>query len=127
MNDLDKVFSQVADMIQEARNNAYRKVNEELVRMYWRIGQFLSQQANESKYGDAWIDSLSAYIQMQFPGIKGFNRRGLYRMKQFYETYAEHEKVSPLVTQISWTNHLIILAGSKTAEEREFYIRLCIK
>ena len=29
--------------------------------------------------------------------------------------------------QISWTNHLIILAGSKTAEEREFYIRLCIK
>ena len=127
MNDLDKVFSQVADMIQEARNNAYRKVNEELVRMYWRIGQFLSQQANESKYGDAWIDSLSAYIQMQFLGIKGVNRRGLYRMKQFYETYAEHEKVSPLVTQISWTNHLIILAGSKTAEEREFYIRLCIK
>ena len=46
MNDLDKVFSQVADMIQEARNNAYRKVNEELVRMYWRIGQFLSRNCS---------------------------------------------------------------------------------
>jgi len=36
-----------------------------------------------------------------FPGIKGFNRRGLYRMKQFYETYKDNEIVTPLVTQIS--------------------------
>ena len=51
-------------------------------------------------YGDGYIDSLSAYIQRQFPGIKGFTRRGLYRMKQFYETYAGNEKVSTLLTQI---------------------------
>jgi len=35
--------------------------------------------------------------------------------------------VSPLVTQISWSNHLIILSGAKTIEEKEFYINLCIK
>ena len=35
------------------------------------------------------------------PGVKGFNRRGLYRMKQFYETYKDDEFVTPLVTQIS--------------------------
>lgn len=64
---------------------------------------------------------------MAFPGIKGFNRRGLYRMKQFYETYYENENVSPLVTQISWTNHLLIMSGCKSNEEREFYIRLSIK
>ena len=47
-------------------------------------------------YGDGYIDSLAEYIQRQFPGIKGFNRRGLYRMKQFYETYAGNKKVAPL-------------------------------
>lgn len=33
-------------------------------------------------------------------------------------------KVSPLVTQLSWTNHLIIMSGSKSDEEREFYMTL---
>ena len=47
-------------------------------------------------------------------------------MKQFYETYAENEKVSALLTQLSWTNHLLIMSGSKSEEEREFYIRLAI-
>ena len=48
-------------------------------------------------------------------------------MKQFYETYRDDEIVTPLVTQISWTNHLLIMSGSKTAEERRFYIELCIR
>ena len=48
-------------------------------------------------------------------------------MKQFYETYKDDEIVTPLVTQISWTNHLLIMSGSKSIEERRFYIDLCIK
>jgi len=44
-------------------------------------------------------------------------------MKQFYELYAGNEKVSALLTQLSWTNHLLIMSGSKSEEEREFYIR----
>jgi len=46
---------------------------------------------------------------MNYPELKGFNRQGLYRMKQFYELYKDDEIVSPLVTQLSWTNHLKIL------------------
>lgn len=120
-------FTEVVKIIEDARSNAYRKVNEELILMYQKIGQFLSEKSKEASYGDGYMDSLSAYIQSQFPGIKGFNRRGLYRMKQFYETYAGNEKVSPLVTQLSWTNHLIILSSCKTDEEREFYMRLAIQ
>lgn len=127
MNELDNTFSEIAKIIEEARDNAYRKVNEELILMYQRIGRFLSEKSKEANYGDSYIDSLADYIQKQFPGIKGFNRRGLYRMKQFYETYAQNEKVSPLVTQLSWTNHLLIMSGSKSDEEREFYMRLAIK
>lgn len=127
MNELDNTFSEIAKIIEEARDNAYRKVNEELILMYQRVGQLLSEKSKEANYGDSYIDSLADYIQNQFPGIKGFNRRGLYRMKQFYETYAGNEKVSPLVTQLSWTNHLLIMSGSKSDEEREFYMRLAIK
>ena len=48
-------------------------------------------------------------------------------MKQFYETYKDNEFVSTLLTQISWSNHIAILAASKSDEERELYIKLCIK
>ncbi len=91
--------------------------------MYWKVGEFLSKETEHASYGDAYIDEISREIQETFPGIKGFNRRGLYRMKKFYETYKDND----IVTQISWTNHLLIMSGCKTDEEREFYIRLCIK
>ena len=105
MNELDKSFDQVASIIENARENAYRKVNEELILMYQNVGRFLSEQSKKASYGDSYIDSLASYIQNQFPGIKGFNRRGLYRMKQFFELYNGNEKVSALLTQLSWTNH----------------------
>lgn len=114
-------------IIEESRQNALKKVNEELIKMYWKVGEFLSKETEHTSYGDAYIDEISREIQETFPGIKGFNRRGLYRMKKFYETYKDNEIVTPLVTQISWTNHLLIMSGCKTDEEREFYIRLCIK
>ena len=102
-------------------------MNEELILMYSKIGQFLSEKSKEAAYGVGYVDSMAEYIHTQYPGIKGFNRRGLYRMKQFYELYAGNEKVSTLLTQLSWSNHLCIMSGCKSDEEREFYMRLAIK
>ena len=48
-------------------------------------------------------------------------------MKKFYETYRDDEFVTTLLTQISRSNHLVILSKAKTVEERHFYITLCIK
>ena len=48
-------------------------------------------------------------------------------MKQFYETYRDKEKLSPLVREISWSNNLLILSGCKTDEAKEFYLRLCAR
>ena len=127
MNEIDNSFAEIAQIISTARDNAFRKINEELILMYQQIGKFLSERSKEAGYGDRYIDSLAEYIQSRFPGIKGFTRRGLYRMKQFYETYAGNEKVSALLTQLSWTNHLLIMSGSKSDEEREFYIRLAVR
>ena len=81
MNEMDKGFDQVVNIINQARDNAFRKVNEELILMYQAVGKFLSERAKEASYGDGYIDALSEYIQDRFPGIKGFDRRGLYRMK----------------------------------------------
>ena len=120
-------FSNIISIIEAAKQRAIKAVNAELINMYWEVGKYLSSLVEDSSFGDKVIDEIAAYIAENNPAIKGFNRRGLYRMKQFYETYKNDEIVTPLVTQISWTNHLLIMSGSKSAEERRFYIELCIK
>ncbi len=118
MKEVNSAFPQVTDIIETAKNSAYKKVNEELINMYWNIGAFLSKEAENAAFGDAYIDSISEYIQEQFPGIKGFNRRGLYRMKKFYETYVSDEFVTALLTQISWTK--VLLEPIKGLKENPF-------
>ena len=120
-------FPEILSIIDNARSRALKAVNAELIQMYWDVGQYLSALCAEASFGDKVIDEIAAYIAEVNPQIKGFNRRGLYRMKQFYETYKGDEFVTPLVTQISWTNHLLIMSGSKSAEERHFYMELCAK
>ena len=127
MSDEIALASVIIDIIKESRQNALKKVNEELIKLYWKVGKYVSEESKNANFGDAYIDSLSEQIQVAFPGIKGFNRRGLYRMKQFYETYEDDEFVSALLTQISWTNHLSIISKAKTKEERHFYLTLCVK
>jgi predicted nuclease of restriction endonuclease-like (RecB) superfamily len=114
-------------IIDQSRQNALKRVNEELINMYWKVGEYLSVESEKASFGDAYIDSVSEEVQEAFPGIKGFNRRGLYRMKKFYETYKDDDFVTTLLSQISWSNHLSIMSKAKTAEERHFYMELCVK
>lgn len=124
---ITKSFAKIAGIIENARENTFQKVNEELIKMYWNVGEFLSGESKQASFGDAYMDSVAEFIQQEFPGIKGFTRRGLYRMKQFYEIYKDDEFVSTLLTQISWSNHLAIISKAKTEEERHFYLMLSIK
>lgn len=124
---INKHFFEVLAMIKQARYNAIKNVNSELVKLYWNIGEYLSKKLASSEWGDAVVDGLAEYIQENHPEFKGFTRRGLFRMRQFYETYRRDRIVSPLVTQISWTNHLMILSKTKSLEEKEFYMRLSAK
>ncbi len=120
-------FSDIISIIEGAKQRAMKAVNTELINMYYEVGKYLSSLCAESAFGDKVIDEVAKYIAESNPTIKGFNRRALYRMKQFYETYKDDEFVSTLLSQISWSNHLAIMSGTKLAEERRFYIELCIK
>lgn len=118
-------FDELISIIDNARTRALKAVNAELIQMYWNVGEYLSALVANSGFGDKVIDEVAAFIAKENPGVKGFNRRGLYRMKRFYETYKDDEFVTALLSQISWTNHLQIMSGSKSQEERHFYMQLC--
>lgn len=93
-------FKQVVLLIEEARNRAFHKVNEELVLLYFKVGNLVSEKVSAGAWGENTVEELASFIQDNCPGLKGFNRRGLYRMKQFYETYSSPEFVSTLATHL---------------------------
>ena len=126
-NSLELNFSEVINMIETRRNNAYKKVNEELISLYWDFGKYISEKVNDSNWGDKIVDKLVEFMKREYPTMRGFNRSGIYRMKQFYETYKDNKIVAPLVKQISWTHNVMILGATNSIEEKEFYIKMCIK
>lgn len=72
-------FQKVVNIIESAKERAYRKVNEELILMYRDIGEYISKQSYNSAYGDAFVQKLADFFAENYPELKGFNRRGLYR------------------------------------------------
>ena len=120
-------FNEIAQLIASARQRAVQAVNTSLVALYWQVGQTISCKIAQAEWGDGVVTQLAAHLARVQPGLRGFTRSNLFRMKQFYEAYHADEKVSPLVRQLPWTHNLIILNQSKRSEEREFYLRLAIK
>ena len=71
-----------------------------------------------AEWGEGVVEQLAQHIATTQPGLKGFTRRNLFRMRQFYEAYREPELVTALLTLLPWTHNLIILSRSKRPEER---------
>ncbi len=126
-NFLHNEFEPIIELIRNARHKVYYRINTELVTLYWNIGKYVSEKVNTGNWGDGVVKQLAGYIRRQYPNLKGFTKRGLYRMKQFYETYNGIENVSALLTQLTWTNHITILSKCKTLEEKQFYLLLAAK
>jgi predicted nuclease of restriction endonuclease-like (RecB) superfamily len=120
-------FDEILVLIQSARQRAFQAVNVELIDLYWQVGQTISRKIEAAEWGDGVVDQLAAYLARTQPALQGFTRRNLFRMRQFYESYRDHEMVSALLRQLPWTHNLIILSQSKRPEEREFYLRLAVR
>jgi predicted nuclease of restriction endonuclease-like (RecB) superfamily len=122
----EPAFSEVLSLIQTAKQRAYQAVNTELVNLYWQVGEYISLKVESAEWGDAVTGELARYLAKTQPGLRGFTRASLFRMRQFFECYRHNAIVAPLVRQLPWSHNLIILSASKRDEEREFYIRLAI-
>jgi predicted nuclease of restriction endonuclease-like (RecB) superfamily len=114
---MDLRFTDIIQLINQSRANAIRAVNEELINLYWKIGEFISRKIEQSEWGDSVITELAKYIQQNEPDIKGFSDKNIWRMKQFYEAYKDFPKLSTLLREISWSHNLAIFPGARLVSE----------
>ena len=123
----DERFDEVLALIHNAKQQAMQAVNTRLIELYWQVGAYISRKLEQAEWGDAVVSQLAEHLARTQPGLRGFTRSNLFRMRQFYETYRGEEKVAPLARQLSWSHNLIIFSQSKRPEEREFYLRMAVQ
>ncbi|MBD2056575.1 DUF1016 domain-containing protein [Oculatella sp. FACHB-28] len=121
------LLAEIKQRVRSAQYEALKAVNKELIALYWDIGKLIVTRLEVERWGKAVVRNLAQDLQNEFPGMSGFSAANLWRMRLFYETYVNHEKLAPMVREIGWTHNLVILEKCKDDLEREFYLRMTRK
>jgi hypothetical protein len=83
-----------------ARKRVWHAAHLELVDTYWRIGEYISHKVAEQGWGRSTVERLSAWLLSREVGLRGFSASNLWRMRQFFDTYAADPKLAPLVREL---------------------------
>ncbi len=121
------LLMEIKQRIRSAQYEALKAVNREMINLYWDIGQIIVTQQQGASWGKSVVEQLAKDLQAEFPGISGFSAANLWRMRLFYESYVNNEKLAPMVREIGWSHNLVIVEKCKDDLEREFYIRMTRK
>ena len=101
-----KVFVQeIKSKILSSQYEALKKVNKELISLYWNIGEDIVLKQEKYNWGKSVVKNLSAELQKEFVGMKGFSSQNLWNMRQFYLEYKKNEKLQTLSREIGWSHN----------------------
>lgn len=101
-------YRNISEILQTARQNAYRAVNFVMVEAYWNIGRLIIEEEQQGKqradYGTHLIKNLSVKLNADFG--KGFSEQSLWNMRLFYLKFPI---LSALRRELTWTHYKMLL------------------
>lgn len=118
------LFDRASYLIENARNNAYRQINESLVRRNWELGKMIAEEElkgeNRAKYGTTLIKELSKRLTATYG--KGFTKTNLYTFVQFFNMFPKifHTACGKSALLLSWS-HYRTLIQELNNEARQWY------
>ncbi len=127
---------EIKELIYRRQYEAMKRVNSELIHLYWEIGEEIERLQREKGWGKSIVEILANELQKDFPGVQGFSARNLWRMRNFYIEYTKKENLPPmvsetqnaslppLVAEISWSKICVIIEKCKDSLKREFYVKM---
>lgn len=119
--DYSTLLQAVKQRVREAQYQALRQVNRQQIQLYWDLGQLIAERQQQHGWGKSVVETLARDLQTEFVGVSGFSVQNLWYMRQFYLEYSADELLQPLVGEISWAKHLLIMGKCKDPQERLFY------
>ena len=118
-----KLFiTELKTRIQTTQVRAALSVSRELITLYWQIGQDIVTAQKQYAWGDKVLERIAKDLQDALPGVEGFSKANLYRIRAFYLSYADESQfVAQLVRQIPWGHNIVLLQKLKDASQRLWY------
>lgn len=116
------LLTEIKLMVEHSQNKALLRVNSELLFLYWNIGKTIVAQQEQQGWGTKVVDKLAKDLSIIFPDTKGFSVRNLKNMQRFANAYPDFQIVQPVVAQLSWTHHIILLDSFSDEKTRLWYI-----
>ena len=123
----DEFLHSLKERIRQAQVRAALAVNQELVLLYWQIGQDILQRQSQEGWGAKVIGKLAKDLKAEFPEMKGFSSRNLNYMRSFAKAYPDEPIVQQLAAQIPWFHNCVLLDKVKNDNERLWYIQQTIE
>lgn len=132
MQGYSEFLKQIKAKIRKAQIKAALAVNSELIQLYWDIGKAIVEKQEKEGWKTQIIEKLCKDIQNDFPGIEGFSRINVFRMRAFYLAYARVSQAVTLlndlpIARIPWGHNILILTKIKNTQERLWYAELVIQ
>jgi hypothetical protein len=84
--ELNSHFENTRQIIRQGRAKALQTAYTEQLKVYWNIGAYVHQKLDAASWGVKVVDTLANWLKENEPGLKGFDRRTLYRMQDFYQS-----------------------------------------
>lgn len=106
-------FAEILSLIELRKSRAYFAINNEMIWRNWEVGKYVSQKIKAAEWGDKVVEALAKYLKEQMPTLKGFDRRAIYRMVNFYDLYSDIEFVvamPPLLQLLGNESNTIVSA-----------------
>jgi hypothetical protein len=85
--ELQHHFEQVRRLIRQGQTRALQAAYAEQLSVYWQVGAYVYHRLEASVWGDKVVNQLAAWLKEKDPSLKGFDKRALYRMKEFYSVW----------------------------------------
>ncbi len=135
--DYSAFIRDVKHRIQSAQIKAAVRVNQELLTLYWELGERIIEKQREAQWGEGFLKQMSRDLLGDFPEMKGFSQRNLELIRQwvsFWQQLGAKNVQQPvaqiakqLVSQIPWGHNILISRKISGLDEALFYVRKTIE
>ena len=124
-------IGELKQRIRQSQIKAAVKVNTELLRLYWELGNDIVERQKNSQWGDGFLKQLSQDLSAEFPEMGGFSVRNLQLICKWYNFYNQKLTITKqVVSQLQedffstpWGHHILIMQRCKDIETALFYVQ----
>ncbi len=140
---IDKDYSawlkEIKNKVRTVQLKAAVKVNSEMLNLYWELGSDIVEKQATTKWGDGFLNKLSHDLMAEFPNMKGFSKRNLELIRQWYLFYTKEKAIAKQavsqfetkigqqaiaqLVQIPWGHNIAIISKCKNTDEALYYVQ----